>query len=139
MIVLSRERTERSRTIPPFRKKNERIERVLKTIGTICKETERLKKKEWERNDLAEDPRFRTERFLKSRNVPSPSVEKRIWMTFTINFKNTFFTFSFWLYLSANLFLCFGQSLNVRSWFGKVLQISNFFAFPCYLSLKRVN
>ena len=40
-IVLSRERTERSRTIPPFQKKNERIERVLKNIGTICKGTER--------------------------------------------------------------------------------------------------
>ena len=31
-IVLSRERTERSRTIPSFRKKNERIECVLKNI-----------------------------------------------------------------------------------------------------------
>ena len=40
-IVLSRERTERSRKIPTFRKKNERIERVLKNIGTICKGTER--------------------------------------------------------------------------------------------------
>ena len=44
-IVLSREQTERSRTIPSFRKKNERIERVLKNIGTICKETERMKKR----------------------------------------------------------------------------------------------
>ena len=40
-IVLSRERTERSRTIPSFRKKNERLERVLKNIGTITKRTER--------------------------------------------------------------------------------------------------
>ena len=40
-IVLSRERTERSRTIPSFRKKNERLERVLKNIGTIGKRTER--------------------------------------------------------------------------------------------------
>ena len=43
-IVLSRERTERterSRTIPSFRKKKERKERVLKNIGTICKGTER--------------------------------------------------------------------------------------------------
>ena len=40
-IVLSRERTERSKTIPWFRKKNERFERVLKNIGTICKRTER--------------------------------------------------------------------------------------------------
>ena len=40
-IVLSRERTERSRTIPSFRKKNEHIERVLKIVGTICKGTER--------------------------------------------------------------------------------------------------
>jgi len=39
-IVLSRERTERSRTIPSFRK-NERLERVLKNIGTISKRTER--------------------------------------------------------------------------------------------------
>ena len=38
-IVLSRERTERSRTIPSFRK-NERLERVLKNIGTISKRTE---------------------------------------------------------------------------------------------------
>ena len=64
-IVLSRERTERSRTIPSFRKKNERIERDIKNIGTICKgtrtRTERLKKKERERNDLSEGPRSRTE------------------------------------------------------------------------------
>ena len=40
-IVLSRERTKRSRMIPSFQKKNERIERVLKNIGTICKGTER--------------------------------------------------------------------------------------------------
>ena len=40
-IVLSRERTERSRTIPSFRKKNERLESVLKNIGTISKRTER--------------------------------------------------------------------------------------------------
>ena len=40
-IVLSREQTERSKTIPSFRKKNERIERVLKNIRTMCKETER--------------------------------------------------------------------------------------------------
>ena len=40
-IVLSRERTERSRTIPWFRKKNERLERVLKNIGMISKITER--------------------------------------------------------------------------------------------------
>ena len=44
-IVLSQERTERSRTIPSFPKKNEHIESVLKNIGTICKGTERLKKK----------------------------------------------------------------------------------------------
>ena len=55
-IVLSRKRTERSRTIPSFRKKNESIKRVLKNLGTICKGTER------ERNDLAEGPRSRTER-----------------------------------------------------------------------------
>ena len=40
-IVLCRERTERSRTIPSFRKKNERLEQVLKNIGTISKRTER--------------------------------------------------------------------------------------------------
>ena len=39
-IVLSQERKERSRTIPSFRK-NERLERVLKNIGTISKRTER--------------------------------------------------------------------------------------------------
>ena len=39
-IVLSRERTERSRMIPSFRK-NERLEWVLKNIGTISKRTER--------------------------------------------------------------------------------------------------
>ena len=40
-IILSRERTERLRTIPSFqKKKNEIIERVLKNIGTICKGTE---------------------------------------------------------------------------------------------------
>ena len=60
-IVLSQERTERSRTIPSFPKKNERIERVFKNIRTICKGTERLKK-ERERNDIAEGPRSRTER-----------------------------------------------------------------------------
>ena len=38
-IVLSQERTERSRTIPSFQKK--RLERVLKNIGTISKTTER--------------------------------------------------------------------------------------------------
>ena len=38
-IVLSQERTELSRTIPSFRKKNEHIERVLKNIGTIIKRT----------------------------------------------------------------------------------------------------
>ena len=37
-IVLSRERKERSRIVP---KKNKRIERVLKNIGTIYKGTER--------------------------------------------------------------------------------------------------
>ena len=36
-IVLSRERTERSRTIPSFRKNNEHLEPVLKNIGTISK------------------------------------------------------------------------------------------------------
>ena len=55
-IVLLRERTERSRTIPSFRKKNECIERVLKNIGTICKGTEQ------ERNDLAKGPSSGTER-----------------------------------------------------------------------------
>ena len=40
-IVLSREQTELSRTIQSFRKKNERIKRVLNNIGTICKGTER--------------------------------------------------------------------------------------------------
>ena len=44
-IVLSRERTKQSRTIPLFRKKNERIEHALKNIGTICIGTEQ------ERND----------------------------------------------------------------------------------------
>ena len=39
-IVLSWEHTERSRTIPSFRKKK-RVELVLKNIGTICKGTER--------------------------------------------------------------------------------------------------
>ena len=39
-IVLSRERTERSRRIPSFQK-NERLERVLKIFGTISKRTER--------------------------------------------------------------------------------------------------
>ena len=38
-IVLSREWTERPRTIPSFWKENEHIERVLKNIETICKET----------------------------------------------------------------------------------------------------
>ena len=38
---------------PIIPKKNERIERVLKNIGTICKGTERLKKKERERNDYS--------------------------------------------------------------------------------------
>ena len=87
-IVLSRERTERSRMIPSFRKKNERLERVLKNIGTISKRMERNgncmkrmvkivnafllsrtwererndKKEEQERNDLAEGPLSRTER-----------------------------------------------------------------------------
>jgi len=48
MIVLSRERTERSRTIPSFWKKNERLERVLKNVWTISKRTERelLEKKQ---------------------------------------------------------------------------------------------
>ena len=36
-IFLSRERTERSRTIPSFRK-NERLEHVLKNIGILVKE-----------------------------------------------------------------------------------------------------
>ena len=38
-IVLSRERMERSRKIPPrhFKKRTNAIERVLKNIGTICK------------------------------------------------------------------------------------------------------
>ena len=40
-IVLSWERTERSKTTPSFRKKNERLERVLKNIGTFSKRTER--------------------------------------------------------------------------------------------------
>ena len=40
-IVLYRERTEWSRTIPSFQKKNERIKRVLNNIGTICKGMER--------------------------------------------------------------------------------------------------
>ena len=39
-IVLKRERMERSRTIPSFRKKNEPIELVLKNIGTISIRTE---------------------------------------------------------------------------------------------------
>ena len=39
-IVLYQERTERSITIPSFRK-NERLERVLKNIGTVSKRTER--------------------------------------------------------------------------------------------------
>ena len=38
-------------------------------IGTV--RMERLEKKERERNDLAEGPRSRTERFLKIRNVSS--------------------------------------------------------------------
>ena len=44
-IVLLQEPTKQSRMIPSFQKKNERIERVFKNIGTICKGTER------ERND----------------------------------------------------------------------------------------
>ena len=40
-LGLGIERTERSRTIPSFRKKNKHIERVLKIVGTICKGTER--------------------------------------------------------------------------------------------------
>ena len=36
-IVLSQERTERSRMIPSFRKNNEHLEPVLKNIGTISK------------------------------------------------------------------------------------------------------
>ena len=39
-IVLSQERTKRSRTIPSFKKKNEHLEPVLKNIGTISKRTE---------------------------------------------------------------------------------------------------
>ena len=38
-IVLSQERTDFSRTILSFRKKNEHIERDLKNIGTIIKRT----------------------------------------------------------------------------------------------------
>ena len=38
-IVLSRERTEQSRTIPSL-KKNEQLECVLKNIKMICKRTE---------------------------------------------------------------------------------------------------
>ena len=34
-----------------------------------------LLKKEREQNDLAEGPRSRTERFQKSRNVPSPNTQ----------------------------------------------------------------
>ena len=40
-IVLSRERMERSRMIPMFRKKHEHLERVLQNFGTISKRTER--------------------------------------------------------------------------------------------------
>ena len=40
-IVLSRERTEWSKTIPSFQNKNERLERVLKNFGMISKRTER--------------------------------------------------------------------------------------------------
>ena len=36
-IVYSRERTERARTIPSFRIKNERIERVLKILERFVK------------------------------------------------------------------------------------------------------
>ena len=43
-IVLSQEQTELSKTIPLFRKKNDRIERVLKNVGTICKGTEIFEK-----------------------------------------------------------------------------------------------
>ena len=39
-IVLSQEQTERSRTIPSFRK-NKRLEGVLKNIGTVSKRMER--------------------------------------------------------------------------------------------------
>ena len=37
-IILSREGTELSRTIPSFRKKNERIERVFKILEQLVKE-----------------------------------------------------------------------------------------------------
>ena len=42
-IVLSQERTERSRTIPLFRK-NEHLERFLKNIGRISKRTVKIVK-----------------------------------------------------------------------------------------------
>ena len=53
----------------------ERQERNGKTV--LLLRTERngtIQKKERERNDLAEGPRSRTERFQRSRNVPSPNV-----------------------------------------------------------------
>ena len=43
-IVYSRERMERSRTIPLFRKKNKRIERVLKILERFVKERKLLAK-----------------------------------------------------------------------------------------------
>ena len=53
-IVLSRERTERLRTIPSFRKKNKRIECILKNIGTICKGTE------WKGTEIAWKERLKS-------------------------------------------------------------------------------
>ena len=40
-IVLSQEQTKQSRAMTWFRKKNERVERIFKNVGTICKGTER--------------------------------------------------------------------------------------------------
>ena len=64
-IVLSREQTERSRTIPSFWKINERIERVLKNIGTVCKGTEQNRTKiAWKEHLKSEASSYYQERVL---------------------------------------------------------------------------
>ena len=49
----------------------------MKLNGTEQNKNRTIEKKEQERNDLDEGSRSRTERFKKSRNVPSPSCALR--------------------------------------------------------------
>ena len=68
--------------IPLFQKKNERIERVLKNIGTICKGTEQ-ERNNWKKGTRtersAEGPRSRTElnNFTKVRTCPALTIPHR--------------------------------------------------------------